>query len=143
MPADGKLSHKPANLSHEVAAAIPFGGTTAYDFLVNKGKLRAGETILINGASGATGSACVQIAKHIGAHVTGVCSAQNTQMVRAIGADRVIDYMTEDFSREATKYDVIVNTVATAPWSRTKHELRPSGRMLLIAGNASDMFFGC
>ena len=143
MTADGKLSHKPANLSHEVAAAIPFGGTTAYDFLVNKGKLRAGETILINGASRATGSAGVQIAKHIGAHVTGVCSARNTQMVRAIRADRVIDYMTEDFSRETIKYDVIVDTVATAPWSRTKHELRPSGRMLLIAGNASDMFFGC
>ena len=64
-------------------------------------------------------------------------------MVRAIGAERVIDYMTEDFSRETIKYDVTVDTVATAPWSRTKHALRPSGRMLLIAGNASDMFFGC
>ena len=142
MPANGKLVRKPEVLSFEEAAAIPFGATTAYDFLVNKGNLRAGERILINGASGSVGSACVQIAKHIGAQVTGVCSASNADLVRSIGADRVIDYTTEDFTNEGANYDVVVETIGTAPWGRTQHALVPGGRMLMIAGGMSDMVFG-
>lgn len=142
MPENGRLVRKPENLSHETAAALPFGAMTAYDFLVNKGDLRAGERILINGASGSVGSACVQIAKHLGAHVTGVCGPRNAQMVRDLGADRVMDYQTQDFCAEAIRYNVIVDTAATAPWKRARHALRPGGRMLLIAANASDMIFG-
>jgi NADPH:quinone reductase-like Zn-dependent oxidoreductase len=142
MPADGNVVRKPENLTFEEAAAIPFGATTAYDFLINKGKLRAGERVLINGASGSVGSACVQIAKHLGAEVTGICSASNANLVREIGADRVIDYNTDDFAKEGQLYDMVVDTVGTAPWSRTRYALAPNGRMLLIAGRTSDMIFG-
>ena len=142
MPAGGKIVRKPENLSFEEAAAIPFGATTAYDFLINKGKLRAGERILINGASGSVGSACVQLAKHFGAEVTGVCSATNVDLVRHIGADHVIDYNTEDFAKEGPLYDIVVDTVGTAPWSRTRHALVLNGRMLMIAGGTSDMILG-
>ena len=142
MPADGKVVHKPETLNFEEAAAIPFGATTAYDFLINKGKLRAGERVLINGASGSVGSACVQIAKHFGAEVTGICSATNADLVRSIGADRVIDYNTQDFTKEGPQYDMVVDTVDTAPWDRARHALVPNGRMLLIAGSTSDMILG-
>lgn len=142
MPAEGKIVRKPDNLSFEEAAAIPFGGTAAYDFLLNKGQLRAGEHVLINGASGSVGSAAVQLAKHVGAKVTAVCSAGNADLVRALGADRVIDYKTRDFAAEATRYDMVVDTVGTAPWSRVRNVLNPGGRMILIAGSTSDMLFG-
>lgn len=142
MPADGPVVYKPANLTDAEAAAMPFGATTAYDFLINKGKLRAGEHVLINGASGAVGSACVQIAKHFGAEVTAVCSAKNTDLVRRLGADHVIDYTVEDFARQDQKYDVVVDTVGTAPWTRTRHALARNGRMLMISGNLTDMVFG-
>ena len=142
MPANGKIVHKPEALGFEEAAAIPFGATTAYDFLVNKGKLRAGERVLINGASGSVGSACVQFAKHFGADVTGVCSAANADLVRAIGANHVIDYNAHDFTQDGPRYDMVVDTVETAPWARTQHALAPSGRMLMIAGSTSDMILG-
>jgi NADPH:quinone reductase-like Zn-dependent oxidoreductase len=142
MPADGKVVRKPETLTFEEAAAITFGATTAYDFLINKGKLRAGERVLINGASGSVGSACVQLAKHFGAEVTGICSATNADLVRSIGADHVIDYNTQDFTKEGPQYDMVVDTVNTAPWDRARHALVPNGRMLLIAGSTSDMILG-
>jgi len=142
MPQDGKLVRKPDSLPHRVAAAIPFGATTAYDYLINKGRLQAGEEVLINGASGATGSACVQIAAHLGARVTAVCSSRNADLVRTIGAGDVIDYETTRISERPAHYDMVVDTVGTAPWSLTRHLLKPGGRMLLIAGKASDMIFG-
>jgi NADPH:quinone reductase-like Zn-dependent oxidoreductase len=142
MPADGKIVLKPENLSFAEAAAIPFGATTAYDFLMNKGKLRTGERVLINGASGSVGSACVQLAKYFGADVTGVCSAGNADLVRSIGADRVIDYNAQDFAKEGPRYDVVVDTVGTAPWERARHALVPNGRLLMIAGSTSDMILG-
>lgn len=142
MPTDGNVVRKPENLTFEEAAAIPFGATTAYDFLINKGKLRAGERVLINGASGSVGSACVQLAKHFGAEVTGICSASNADLVRNIGADRVIDYTMKDFTNEGPQYDMVVDTVDTAPWDRARHALVPNGRMLLIAGSTSDMILG-
>jgi NADPH:quinone reductase-like Zn-dependent oxidoreductase len=141
-PATVKIVLKPKNLSFAEAAAIPFGATTAYDFLINKGKLCAGERVLINGASGSVGSACVQLAKHLGAEVTAVCSAANTDLVRSIGANHVIDYNTEDFVKESPQYDMVVDTVGTAPWARTRHALVPNGRMLMIAGSTSDMILG-
>ena len=142
MPATGKIVLKPENLSFEEASAIPFGATTAYDFLINKGKLCAGERVLINGASGSVGSACVQLAKHLGAEVTGVCSVASADLVREIGADRVIDYNTQDFAKEGPVYDLVVDTIGTAPWVRSQNVLVPNGRMLMIAGSTSDMILG-
>jgi len=142
MPADGKLTLKPDNIDFEHAAAIPFGGTTGYDFLINKAKLQPGETVLINGASGSVGSACVQIAKHLGAHVTAVCSGKNAEMVRHLGADRVIDYRTQDIIEDGVQYDMVVDAVGTLPWAQAKHAIRNGGKMVLIAGITSDMFLG-
>ena len=142
MPADGKLSLKPKSISFEQAAAIPFGATTAYDFLVNKARLMPGQTVLINGASGSVGSACVQIAKHFGAEVTAVCSGKNAHMVRSLGADRVIDYLTQDVVKDGVQYDLVVDTVATLPWVRAQHAIRPGGKMVLVAGKTSDMLLG-
>jgi NADPH:quinone reductase-like Zn-dependent oxidoreductase len=140
MPADEKLVLKPGNIGFEEGAVIPFGGTTAYDFLINKAKLQPGEKVLINGASGSVGSACVHIAKHCGADVTGVCSGTNAPMVMALGADRVVDYHKQEFEKEGIQYDIIVDTVGTSPFVRANRALRPGGRMVLIAGKTSDMF---
>jgi NADPH:quinone reductase-like Zn-dependent oxidoreductase len=142
MPEDGKLVTKPETLSFEAAAALPFGGTAAYDFLVNKAAIKAGEDVLINGASGAVGSACVQIAKHLGARVTAVTSGSNAAMVRGLGADAVIDYKQRDFTREGAKFDVVVDTVGSAPFHRARLALRRRGRMVMVTGKATDMIFG-
>ncbi len=142
MPADGKLTLKPDNIGFEHAAAIPFGATTAYDFLVYKAKLQRGETVLINGASGSVGSACVQVAKHLGAHVTAVCSGKNAAMVLGLGADHVIDYRTQDVIETGTQYDMVVDTVGTLPWAQAKHAIKRGGKMVLIAGITSDMLLG-
>jgi NADPH:quinone reductase-like Zn-dependent oxidoreductase len=142
MPAEGKLVKKPETISFAKAAAIPFGGATAYDYLVNKAKLQAGETILINGASGSVGTASVQIAKHLGAHVTAVCSGANVDLVRSLGADRVIDYQTQPVIAEDEQYDMLVDTVGSLPWSQAQHAIRPGGKMVLIAGKTSDMLLG-
>lgn len=142
MPANGKLTLKPDNISFEHAAAIPFGATTAYDFLVNKAKLQSGQTVLINGASGSVGSACVQIAKHLGAKVTAVCSGKNANMVRDLGADRVIDYLSQDVVADGLQYDMVVDTVATLPWSHAQSAIRAGGKMVLIAGKTSDILLG-
>jgi len=142
MPANGKLTLKPDSVNFAHAAAIPFGGTTAYDFLVNKAKLQGGETVLINGASGSVGSAGVQIAKHLGAHVTAVCSGANAELVRNLGADRVIDYQTQNVIGQGDQYDIVVDAVGTLPWSQAQHAIQPGGKMVLIAGKTSDMIFG-
>jgi len=142
MPADGKLVAKPDSISFEEAAAIPFGGTTAYDFLVNKAKLKAGKRVLINGAFGSVGSACVQITKHFGAHVTAVSSGKNAQMIHSLGADRVIDYRTETIVEAGVTYDIVVDTVGTLPWVRAQKAIRRGGKMVLIAGKTSDMLLG-
>lgn len=122
---------KPANLSFEDAAALSFGGTTALDFL-RRGNVKAGERLLINGASGAVGSAAVQLGKHFGAHVTAVCSGANRELVTSIGADQVIDYTTTDFTQNGQTYDLIMDTVGTAPLSRCKGSLTESGRFLAV-----------
>ena len=131
-----------ANISFDEGAAIPFGATTAYDFLVNKAGIKAGERVLINGASGAVGTAAVQIAKWLGAEVTGVTSGRNAELVRGLGADHVIDYKTRDFTKGGERYDVVIDTVGTAPFKRSRRALRKGGRMVMISGGASDMIFG-
>ena len=118
MAEDGAVVPKPSSLTFEEAAALSFGGTTALDFL-RRGNLQSGERVLINGASGSVGTAAVQLAKHFGAIVTGVCSNANVELVRSLGASYVIDYTQEDFTQNGETYDVIVDTVGTAPFSRS------------------------
>jgi NADPH:quinone reductase-like Zn-dependent oxidoreductase len=129
---------KPPNLTYAEAAALSFGGTTALDFF-RRGRLRSGERVLVNGASGGVGTAAVQLARHFGADVTGVCSAANAELVRSLGATRVIDYTKEDFTRSGDTYDVIVDTAGTAPFSRSKGSLKEGGRLLLVLGGLPDM----
>lgn len=138
MPEDGMVSLKPSSLSFDEAAALSFGGTTALDFL-RRGKLQSGEKILINGASGGVGTAAVQLAKHFGADVTGVCSTANQDLVASLGADHLIDYTKEDFTKNGKTYDVIVDTVGNAPFSRTKNSLANKGRLLMVLADLPDM----
>ncbi len=135
---DEAVAIKPANLSHEEAAALSFGGTTALSFF-RKAKLKRGEKVLVVGASGGVGTAAVQLARHLGAHVTGVCSAANLELVRSIGADRAIDYAKEDFTRNGERYDVIVDTAGTAPFSRCEGSLTEGGRLLVVLGTLPEM----
>ncbi len=139
MPADGVMTQKPSGLSFAEAAAIAFGGLTALEFLRDKGALQVGEKVLINGASGAVGSAAVQLARHFGADVTGVCSAANAALVRDRGAHRVVDYRAQDIARLTERFDVILDTTGTAPWKRVRHLLTPRGRLLVVTGGLPDM----
>jgi NADPH:quinone reductase-like Zn-dependent oxidoreductase len=118
---------KPANMTYEEAAAVPFGGITALHFLRDLAKVEPGQKVLINGASGGVGTAAVQLASHYGAEVTGVCSAANLELVRSLDADRVIDYTSEDFTRSGETYDVVFDTVGTSSFSRSKRALEPDG----------------
>lgn len=138
MAEDGAVALIPPRLTHEEAAALSFCGTTALDFF-RRANLQRGESVLVNGASGAVGIAAVQLAKHFGAEVTGVCSAANMALVRSLGARHVIDYHQEDFTRNGETYDVIVDTVGTAPFSRCKASLRERGRLLSVLAALPDM----
>ena len=138
MPEDGAVALKPSNLTFDEAAALSFGGTTALDFF-RRGKLQSGERVLVNGASGAVGTAAVQLARHFGADVTGVCSTANVELVRSLGASHVIDYTQEDFTQNGETYDVIVDTVGTAPFSRSKASLKEGGRLLMVLAGLPDM----
>ena len=138
MSQDGAVALKPPNLTYAEAAALSFGGTTALDFL-RRGKLQSGERVLINGASGGVGSAAVQLAKHFGAHVTGVCSTANMEWVKSLGANHVIDYTKEDFTQNGETYDVIVDTVGTARFLRSKDSLKEGGRLLMVLAELPDM----
>ncbi|MFN0301651.1 MAG: NAD(P)-dependent alcohol dehydrogenase [Burkholderiales bacterium] len=138
MPEDGAVALKPSNLTFDEAAALSFGGTTALSFF-RRGNLQRGESVLINGASGGVGTAAVQLARHFGANVTGVCSTANAELVRSLGAKHVIDYTKEDFTRNGETYDVIVDTAGTAPFSRSKASLKERGRLLMILAGLPDM----
>jgi NADPH:quinone reductase-like Zn-dependent oxidoreductase len=132
------IALKPANLSFEEAAALSFGGTTALPFLRDKAGIKHGDRVLVVGASGAVGSAAVQIARHFGAEVTGVCSAANRDLVLSLGAGRVIDYTKEDFTKAGETYDIILDTTGSAPFSRCEPVLRPGGRLLVVLGSFAD-----
>ncbi len=133
-PEDGLIALKPSNLSYEEAASLSFGGINALSFLRDRGSLKRAESVLIIGASGAVGAAAVQIAKYLGATVTAVCSAANSDLVRALGADRVIDYLTEDFATSGDTWDIILDTTATAPLARCEAALNPGGRLVIVNG---------
>ncbi|MBC8506642.1 MAG: NAD(P)-dependent alcohol dehydrogenase [Anaerolineales bacterium] len=122
-----QLVHKPSNISFEAAAVTPYAGYTALLCLRDLGCLQSGQKVLINGASGGTGTFAVQIAKSFGAEVTGVCSTRNLERVRSIGADHVIDYTKEDFSQNTGAYDLIFDVVRKRTFSECKDALKPQG----------------
>jgi NADPH:quinone reductase-like Zn-dependent oxidoreductase len=130
-----KFALKPTNLTFEQAAAVPTAALTALQALRDKGKLQPGQKVLINGASGGVGTFAVQIAKVFGAEVTGVCSARNMEMVRSIGADRVIDYTQEDFTQSGKRYDLILDNVANRTFSELRRALAPQGVVIPNSGH--------
>jgi NADPH:quinone reductase-like Zn-dependent oxidoreductase len=129
-PQTGAIATMPANLGYEDAAAVPYGGGEALEFL-RKGNVRSGQRVLINGAGGSFGTFAVEIAKVLGAHVTAVDSAPKLEMLRRIGADRVIDYAKEDFTRSPETYDVIFDVVRNTPSGRMVRLLTDNGRLLM------------
>lgn len=138
LPEDGAIARMPDNLDFEQAGAMGFGGGTAIHFL-KKGRLKAGEKLLVNGASGSVGSALVEIGKAMGAEVTAVCSGANAEMVRALGADHVIDYTQMHYADAGRSYDVVADTVGTTTYADAKRVLNRGGRFLAILGNLGAM----
>jgi NADPH:quinone reductase-like Zn-dependent oxidoreductase len=135
MPEDGLIARKPENLSFEQAATLSFGGMNALAFLRDKAGIKRGDRVLIVGASGGVGTAAVQLAKHFGAEVTGVCSTVNLDLVRSLGADKVIDYTREDFAKSGETYDIILDTTGTVPFARCENALKQGGRLVAVQGS--------
>lgn len=136
---EGALAIKPVNMSYEEAAAVPNGALTALPYLRDKANIQEGQKILVYGASGSVGTYAVQIAKHYGAEVTGVCSTANLEMVRGLGADQVIDYTAEDFTKNGKRYDVIFDTVGKLSFTGCRGSLEKNGIYLATVPDLSIM----
>lgn len=132
--AEKSLAKKPDNISMEQAGTIQIAGMTALQGLRNKGNVQPGQKVLINGASGGVGTFAVQIGKALGAHVTGVCSTRNVELVKGLGADRVIDYTKEDFAKGSERYDLILDNVPNHSLSECRQILTPTGKYVMIGG---------
>jgi NADPH:quinone reductase-like Zn-dependent oxidoreductase len=143
---EARLQMKPAELTFEQAAAVPTSGSLAVQAVRDEGRIRSGQRVLINGAGGAVGSFAVQLAKAYGADVTGVDAPEKLDMLRSIGADRVVDYTQEDFTESGERYDVVLDIAGTRPWSESKRALTPDGTYVLIGhdqyGRSGHRWFG-
>jgi NADPH:quinone reductase-like Zn-dependent oxidoreductase len=138
----GSLALKPPNMTFEQAAAVPIAAITALQALRDQGKVRPGQKVLINGASGGVGTFAVQIAKAFGAEVTGVCSTRNLALVQSIGADHVIDYSRTDFTQGSQRYDLIVDNVGTHSVLEYRRVLNPQGALVIVGGQSAGRWIG-
>jgi NADPH:quinone reductase-like Zn-dependent oxidoreductase len=139
MPEDGLVTHKPTNLTYEEAATVPYGSLTALN-LLRKVNIQPGQKVLINGASGGIGSYAVQLAKYYGAEVTGVCGTPRMEFVKVLGADHVIDYTREDFTKNGETYDLIFDVMNKSSFARCENSLTPKGRYLLASFKMKQLF---
>lgn len=139
---DRIIAHKPANVSFEDAAAVPVAATTALQALRDAGRVGPGQRVLINGASGGVGTYAVQIARSLGAHVTGVSSTRNLELVRSLGADHMIDYTVENFTEGSERWDVIIDNVGNHPLRAYRRVLTPEGIVVLVTGPKKDPWLG-
>ncbi|MFN2502643.1 MAG: NAD(P)-dependent alcohol dehydrogenase [Acidimicrobiales bacterium] len=137
-----RLTAKPANLSFEQAAAVPISGLTALQAVRDQAEVQAGQKVLITGASGGVGTFAVQIAKAFGAEVTGVCSTAKVDLVRALGADHVIDYTQQDFANGEDRYDAILDIGGNSPLSHLRRALTPQGRLVIVGGETDGRWLG-
>jgi NADPH:quinone reductase-like Zn-dependent oxidoreductase len=139
---ESAFARKPDRVTFEQAAAVPIAGLTALQGLRNKGRIQAGQKVLINGASGGVGTFAVQIAKALGATVTAVCSTRNVEMVRSIGADCVIDYTRDDFTKSADRYDVVLDAVGNHSLTALRRILSPHGILVGVGGTTDPWMIG-
>ena len=136
------FAHKPANVSFEEAGCVGIAGLTALQAVRDHGELRPGERVLVNGASGGVGTMTLQIAKALGGQVTAVCSTRNVEQARRLGADRVLDYTQEDFTRQGDRYDLVLDVAGSRSWRELRRVLAPGGRVVMVGAPSGTLFFG-
>ena len=140
--AERAIVPKPATVSFEEAAAVPVAALTALQALRDQGKVEPGHKVLVNGASGGVGTFAVLVAKALGAEVTAVCSTRSVEQARTLGADDVVDYTKDDFSRDGRRYDLMIDVAGTRPWSACKRALEPNGRLVIVGGPRKGRMLG-
>jgi len=142
VPQDRGIVSKPENVGIEEAASVGVAGVTALQALRHHGRLQPGQRVLINGASGGVGTFAVQIAKALGANVTAVCSTRNVELVRSLGADRVVDYTKEDFARDGEPYDLMVDIAGSRRWSDCRRVLKPAATLVMVGAPKGNALLG-